>query len=52
MGLIRILLPQQLTAVFFPIYFNDASIGIIRENKLSNSCDNTRIDHAAQQSKD
>ena len=52
MGLIRILLPQQLTAVFFPIYFNDTSIGIIRENKLSNSCDNTRIDHAAQQRKD
>ena len=52
MGFICILLPQQLTAVFFPVYFNDASVCIIRENKLSNSCDNTRIDYAAQQRKD
>ena len=52
MGFICILLPQKLTAVFFSVYFNDASVCIIRENKLSDSCYNTRIDHAAQQSKD
>ena len=42
----------EFEAIFFPVYFNDASVCIIRENKLSNSCDNTRIDYAAQQRKD
>ena len=40
------------TQTMSDVYFNDASVCIIRENKLSNSCDNTRIDYAAQQRKD
>ena len=49
MSVIRILLTEQLTTVLFSVNLNNTPVCLVGENKLRKPCNDTRINHAAEQ---